>query len=212
MGARFIPHPAPGPGAAPGSIAAGPAGPSVGLDDPEPISRSEVGAHRVLEDVVYPVPRPLEPIGRYVQDPSYHVVVVEQRDPDREPHAERMDGPRGFQQESLVAAKRRTTEQPAHPLAPSFGRLGPQDRAARSDQIDPSHRGDPNATPRRPRSTTPTIHVVGRAGFEPATRGLKARSGTPREREYRAWMPLRLHQVVITAKPYASTPSKSTAA
>jgi hypothetical protein len=31
--------------------------------------------------------------------------MVEQRDPDREPHAERMDRPRGFQQESLVAAE-----------------------------------------------------------------------------------------------------------
>jgi hypothetical protein len=125
MGARSVPHPAPGPGAAPGSIAARPAGLSVGLDDPEPVPRSEVGALRVLEDVADPAPRPQEPIGRYVEDPSYHVVVVEQRDPDREPHAERMDGSRGFQQESLVAAERRTTEQSAHPLAPSFGHLGP---------------------------------------------------------------------------------------
>jgi hypothetical protein len=171
MGARSMPHPAPGPGAAPGSIAAGPAGLSVGLDDPEPVPRSEVGALRILEDVADPAPRPQEPIGRYVQDPSYHLVVVEQRDPDREPHAERMDGPRGFQQESLVAAERRTTEQSAHPLAPSFGRLGPQDRAARSDQIDPSHRGDPNATPRRPRSMTPTFQWWGGQDSNPRHEG-----------------------------------------
>jgi hypothetical protein len=156
MGARSMPHPAPGPGAAPGSIAVGPAGLSVGLDDPEPVSWPEVGALRILEDVADAASRQHEAIGRYVQDPSYHVVVVDQRDHDREAHAERMDGPRGFQQESLVAAERRTTEQSAHPLAPSFGHLGPQDRAARSDQVDPSHRVDPNATPRRPRSTTPT--------------------------------------------------------
>ena len=83
MGARFIPHPAPARGSA-GKYGGRPCWPSVGLDDPEPISRSEVGAHRVLEDVVYPAPRPQEPIGRY-GDPSYHVVVVEQRHPDREP-------------------------------------------------------------------------------------------------------------------------------
>ena len=152
MGARSMPHPAPGPGAAPGSIAVGPAGLSVGLDDPEPVPRSEVGALRILEDVADPAPRPQEPIGRYVQDPSYHVVVVEQRDPDREPHAERMDGPRRFQQESLVAAERRTIEQSAHPLTSSFGYLGPQGHVAGCDQVDPSHRGDPTATPRRPRS------------------------------------------------------------
>ena len=143
MGARSIPHPAPGPGAAPGSIAARSPGLSVGPDDPESVSRSEVGALRILEDVADPAPRPQEPIGRYVEDPSYHVVVVEQSDPDREPHPERMDGPRRFQQESLVAAERWTTEQSAHALAPSFGRLGPQDRAARCDQVDPSHRARP---------------------------------------------------------------------
>ena len=57
MGARSMPHPAPGPGAARGSIAAGPAGLSVGLDDPEPVPRSEVGALRALEDVADAAPR-----------------------------------------------------------------------------------------------------------------------------------------------------------
>jgi hypothetical protein len=33
------------------------------------------------------------------------MIVVEQRDPDREAHAERMDGPRPLEQESLVAAE-----------------------------------------------------------------------------------------------------------
>ena len=152
MGARSMPHPAPGPGAAPGSIAVVRPAPSVGPDDSEPVPRAEVRAVRMLEDVADAGPRKQEAIGRYLQDPPYDVVVVEQRDPDPKAHAEGMDGPRPFEQESLVGAERRTTEQSAHPLAPSFGHLCPQYRAARRDQVDPSHRGDPTATPRRPRS------------------------------------------------------------
>ena len=139
MGARSVPHPAPGPGAAPGSIAAARPGPLAGLDDLEAVARTEVDAIGALEDVADPASRKHEAMGRHDQDPQHDVVVADERDFDREAHAERVDGPRPFEQEGVVGIERRTTEQSTNPFAPRIGHDCSKDKTAGAPQADLSH-------------------------------------------------------------------------
>ena len=107
--------------------------------------------------------------GEHPQEP---VLAIEEDDVDREPHPEGVDRAAPPQQERVVGAQRRATEQPSRALAARRG-LEEPDRAERGDP----HAGTlPGAADAPGRRTAPGCaeRAVGRAGFEPATRGLKA--------------------------------------
>jgi len=139
MGARSMPHPAPGPGAARGSIAAGPAGLSVGLDDPEPVPRLEVGALRALEDVADAWPGQEETTGPKRTHVPDDEIPIEHRDRDRQAHPERMDRPRPLEEQTLVVVYRGAIEEPAHPFTPDLGHERSENQTARADQPNLSH-------------------------------------------------------------------------
>jgi hypothetical protein len=140
MGARSVPHPAPGPGAAPGSIAATHPGPSVRPDDPDPVAWPQVHALGALEDVTDAMPREEEPAGQNIPYRPNDELAIQQSDRDREAHPERVDRTSAIEQERVVGAHLRTAAPTAHPLATSLGRLGPEDVAARTKQPDHAHR------------------------------------------------------------------------
>jgi hypothetical protein len=140
MGARSVPHPAPGPGAAPGSIAAAPPGPSADLDDPEPVAGPQVDALGALEDVTDVRPREQEPAGPNRSYRTHDELAIQQGDRDREAHPERVDRTGAIEQEHVVGAHRRTAAPTAHPLATCPGHLGSEDLGSRPEQPDLAHR------------------------------------------------------------------------
>src|SRR5215204_175247 len=140
MGARSVPHPAPGPGAAPESIAAAPPGPSADLDDPEPVAGPQVHALGALEDVTDARPREHEPAGANRSYRPHDELAIQQGDRDREAHPERVDRTGVIEQEHVVAAHRRTVAPTAHPFATRLGHLGSEDLGARTEEPDLTHR------------------------------------------------------------------------
>ena len=155
MGARSVPHPAPGPGAAPGSIAAA-RRPLAVLDDPEPVAGPQVHALGALEDVTDSRPWEEEPAGPNRSYRTHDELAIQQGDRDRAAHPERVDRTGAIEQEHLVGAHRRTAAPTAHPFATRLGHLGPEDLGSRTEQPDLAHRttvapgGDIPGAPPRP--------------------------------------------------------------
>ncbi len=128
-----MPHPAPGPGAAPGSIAAARPGPQ-----PVPTIRSRSPGAQVytlgaLEDVAGAEPGEHEPAGAESADGPDDEVAIQQADRDREAHAEGVDRPRALEQQRPIGGEARTSEEPAHPLAPRLGQNRPEHQTARTE-------------------------------------------------------------------------------
>jgi hypothetical protein len=139
MGARSVPHPAPGPGAAPGSIAAARPGLSAGLDDPKPIPRSEVGALRALEDVPDPGSREQQPVRWNPSHGPNAEITVQQHRRDRKAHPEGVDRSCALEEEGRVRGQGREATQPLHPFTPSLGNQGSQDQIVRVEDGGLSH-------------------------------------------------------------------------
>jgi hypothetical protein len=100
MGARTVPHPAPGPGAAPGSIAAARRA-SEALDDPEPVAGPQVHAFGALEDVTDARAGEEEPAGPNRPHRQHDEFAIQQSDRDRQAHPERVDRTGALEQESI---------------------------------------------------------------------------------------------------------------
>jgi hypothetical protein len=140
MGARSVPHPAPGPGAARGSIAAARLSPSAARDDPEPVPGPQVHAHGALEHVTDARPWEEEPAGPNRPYRPHDELAIQQRHRDRQAHPERVDRTSAIEQEHIVGAHGRTAAPTAHPFATRQGQLSSEDLAARTDQSDLAHR------------------------------------------------------------------------
>ena len=140
MGARSVPHPAPGPGAARGSIAAARPGPSAARDDPEPVAGPQVHALGALEDVTDARPWEEEPAGPNPPYRPHDELAIQQGDRDRQAHPERVDRTSAIEHEHVVGAHRRTASPTTHPLATRQGQRGSEDLAARTKQPDLAHR------------------------------------------------------------------------
>ena len=92
---------------------------------------------------------------------------IQEDDRDRLLHAERVHAPASPEEHRLARAGRRVAPQPTHPLPPG---LGNQDAPLAAG---PVHLDDLHG------ATVRSVSDVGRAGFEPATRGLKAPCSRP---------------------------------
>ena len=140
MGARSVPHPAPGPGAAPGSIAAARLRPSTAPNDPEPVPRPQVNTLGALEDVTDATPRKEQPAGPNRPYRPHDEFAIQQCDRDRDAHPERVDRTGAIKQEHVVGAHRRTAAPTAHTFATRMGQLGSEDLGTRTEQPDQLHR------------------------------------------------------------------------
>ena len=140
MGARSVPHPAPGPGAAPGSIAAARLRPSRAPNDPEPVPGPQVHTLGALEDVTDATPRKEQPAGPNRPYRPHDEFAIQQCDRDRDAHPERVDRTGAIEQEHVVGAHRRTAAPTAHTFATRLGQLRSEDLGTRTEQPDQSHR------------------------------------------------------------------------
>jgi hypothetical protein len=135
-----MPHPAPGPGAAPGSIAAARRPLGRPRDDPEPVSRPQVHALGALEDVPGAGAGEHEAARSNRSHRPDDELAIQQDGRDREAHPERVDRTGAVEQERVVGTHRRTAAPTAHPLAMRLGRLGSEDMAARTEKTHLAHR------------------------------------------------------------------------
>jgi hypothetical protein len=100
MGARAATcTPAPGPGAAPGSIATRRASSGAArLRAGEPVAGPDVAADGEFEHVTDASPGEEQAPRLHPEDGSDDVTTIEERGRDREPHPERVDGACAFEQ------------------------------------------------------------------------------------------------------------------
>ena len=108
------------------------------------------------------------PPGRRAIDADHTPGPIQERDRDREPHAHRMDGPAALEEQTFARSKVALSK-PVHPFTALRGHVDVPRAGAWTGQDHPSHRPSHSAT-----LTTIDDILVGLAGFEPATRGLKA--------------------------------------
>ena len=147
----------------------------------EPVTLTEVRARGTLEHRAGAEPRPCEPAGRHPAHADDPPSRVEEHHRDRQTHAERVHRTAPREQHRVVRGKEATVSQPAHPFPSRHRDLDVPDPAARVDELRAPHA-------RTVSGLTDTGHPeVGRAGFEPATRGLKAPCSN------RAELPARRH-------------------
>jgi hypothetical protein len=139
MGARSVPHPAPGPGAAPGSIAAARRA-SGASDDPEPVAGPQVQIFGALEDVTDARPREKEPAGPNRLHRPHDEFAIQQSDRDRHAHPERVDRTGALEQQRLIEGQHRTSAKPTHPLSPGLGDHHGKGKTPRTEQSTHSHR------------------------------------------------------------------------
>ena len=134
----------------------------------EPVTLTEVRAGWALEHRAGAEPRPCEPAGRHPAHADDAPSRVEEHHRDRETHAERVHRTAPREQHRVVRGKEATVSQTAHPFPSRHRDLDVPDPAARVHELRAPHT-------RTVSGLTDTGHrEVGRAGFEPATRGLKA--------------------------------------
>jgi hypothetical protein len=139
-GGPVMPHPAPGPGAAPGSIAAVPPAPRSAPGDPQQIGGPQVHARGALEDVTSADPGEQEPSGSNGPHAPDDEVAVQQGHRDREAHPEGVDRPRALEQQRPTGGEAGASEESADPFAPCLGYLRPEDETARTEHAQLSHR------------------------------------------------------------------------
>ena len=108
------------------------------------------------------------PPGRGTIDADHTPGSIQERDRDREPHAHRVDGPAALEEQPFARSKS-ARSQPSRPFTALRGHIDGPHVVARSGQLDLSHR-----PLHRPTLMSVGDTHVGLAGFEPATRGLKA--------------------------------------
>ena len=139
--------------------------------DPEPIADPNIDIGRTLHDAAHP-PRGRHEVAR-PHDPDIEDAkrAVETNHGDREPHPERVNRRCVRDPERLVLSKRGVSAEAACSFGPGVGDLASQARCPRTFQDDAVHLAT--------LASAADIERVrgwrgGRAGFEPATRGLKA--------------------------------------
>ena len=136
-----------------------------GRDIPNAHVSSDVALQHVSR-----APAEQEPAGTGSDHPHRPPRPIEEHDRDGDPHPERVDRSASLEQHRRVRTGRSSAE-PSSPLAPGGRCVHAPSSAARPEGHERSHQANVAARA--------DILLVGLAGFEPATRGLKAPCSRP---------------------------------
>ena len=134
----------------------------------EPVARPHGGFGSALQDVSHTGPRQQEAAGTHRADRDHAVAGIERHHGDGRPHAERVYRPAPPEEHAVLEGKRYSPTQATRTLTSGGGLVDRPHAASGPWNGAPSHPVNVAA----PDDTAPS--GVGPAGFEPATRGLKA--------------------------------------
>jgi hypothetical protein len=105
----------------------------------QPVSGTQAGPLRALEDVSDAEPGDRHPSGRHPPDRDDTMRPIEEHDVDRKAHPEGVNGPASLQEHAMTPVERRGPDEATDPLASRLGRVDDPSNATGVDEDNPSH-------------------------------------------------------------------------